>query len=114
MKKTDIIEKVYEKLDVPRAEVAKTVELVFDTIKEALQQGEKVVISGFGNFGTRSKAARRGRNPQTGGEVELAARRVLTFKPSHVLRKRVNKPKDVTVSPPGEAIEEGGVEVDRG
>ncbi len=97
MTKTDIIEKIYEKLNVPRAEVAKIVELAFDTIKESLQHGDKIVISGFGNFIVRSKKARRGRNPQTGTQLEVTASKILTFRPSHVLRARVNKPDDMVV-----------------
>jgi integration host factor subunit alpha len=60
--------------------------LVFDIIKETLEKGEKIKISGFGNFVVREKRSRVGRNPQTGEEIEISARRVLTFKPSQVLR----------------------------
>ena len=66
------------------------VETVFDTIKETLERGEKIKISGFGNFVVRDKNARVGRNPQTGEEITISARRVLTFKPSQVLKTALN------------------------
>jgi integration host factor subunit alpha len=67
------------------------VDLVFDLLKETLETGDKVKISGFGNFVIREKRSRKGRNPQTGEEIQISARRVLTFKPSQVLRKALNK-----------------------
>lgn len=70
---------------------AEFVELVFEIMAEALQRGEKIKISGFGIFVVREKAARKGRNPQTGERIEIAARRVVTFKPSHLLRKALNE-----------------------
>jgi len=76
-----------------KKEVAKIVESVFDIMKETLQQEEKIKISGFGNFVVRRKKARRGRNPQTGGDIEITARRILTFKPSQVLKAALNRPK---------------------
>src|SRR5512143_2828348 len=64
--------------------------MVFDTIKETLERGEKIKISGFGNFIIRDKKSRVGRNPQTGEEIEISARRVLTFRPSQVLKNALN------------------------
>ena len=69
---------------------ADLVELVFDTIKGTLAQGQKIKISGFGNFIVREKRSRVGRNPQTGESIEISARRVLTFRPSQVLRAEVD------------------------
>ena len=66
-------------------------EKVFEIMKETLAEGEKVKISGFGNFVVREKNARKGRNPQTGQEILLDARRVLTFKPSLVLKNALNE-----------------------
>jgi integration host factor subunit alpha len=63
---------------------------VFDQIKATLSQGQKIKISGFGNFVVREKRSRIGRNPQTGESIEISARRVLTFRPSQVLRAEVN------------------------
>lgn len=90
MTKADIIESVYEKVGFSKKEAAEIVEMVFDTIKETLERGEKIKISGFGNFIVRDKKSRVGRNPQTGQEIEISARRVLTFRPSQVLKNALN------------------------
>lgn len=90
MTKADIVEALYEKVGFSKKEAADLVELVFDTIKSTLSQGQKIKISGFGNFVVREKRARVGRNPQTGQSIEISARRVLTFRPSQVLRAEVN------------------------
>jgi integration host factor subunit alpha len=89
--KVDIIENIYEKVGFSKKEVSKIVESVFDIIKESLQQEEKIKISGFGNFVIRKKRARRGRNPQTGSDIEISPRRILTFKPSQVLKSSLNR-----------------------
>ncbi len=91
MTKADIIEQIYEKVGFSKKESSEIVELVFDTMKETLEKGEKIKISGFGNFVVRSKRPRVGRNPQTGEEIEISARRVLTFRPSQVLKQSLNK-----------------------
>ncbi len=90
MTKADIVETIYEKIGFSRKESAEIVDLVFDLIKDTLENGEKIKISGFGNFIIREKRSRKGRNPQTGEEIQISARRVLTFKPSQVLRKALN------------------------
>ena len=90
MTKADIVEHIYERVGFSKKESAELVEKVFEIIKETLAEGEKVKISGFGNFVVREKNARKGRNPQTGEEIRLAARRVLTFKPSLVLKNTLN------------------------
>jgi len=90
MTKADIVEALYEKVGFSKKEAADLVELVFDTIKGTLAQGQKIKISGFGNFVIRDKRSRIGRNPQTGQSIEISARRVLTFRPSQVLRAEVN------------------------
>ncbi|MDO9228067.1 MAG: integration host factor subunit alpha [Syntrophales bacterium] len=90
MTKIDIIQDVYEKLGFSKKDSARIVESVFDIIKDNLTTGEKIKISGFGNFIVKEKKARRGRNPQTGDEIAISARRVLTFKSSQVLRKALN------------------------
>ena len=92
MTKIDIVDKIYEKVGFPKNEAAKIVETIFDIIKETLQREDKMVISGFGNFLIRIKKARRGRNPQTGDHLEIAPRRVLTFKSSPVLKAGLNRP----------------------
>ncbi len=90
MTKIEIIQNVHEKLGFPKKNSAEIVESVFDIIKDSLAQGEKIKISGFGNFIVKEKKSRRGRNPQTGAEIEISSRRVLTFKSSQVLRKALN------------------------
>lgn len=91
MTKADIIEAVYEKVGgFSKKEAAEIVESVFGQIKDTLERGEKIKISGFGNFIVREKKARIGRNPQTGEEITISARRVLTFKPSQVLKDVLN------------------------
>jgi len=90
MTKADIIESVYEKVGFSKKEAAELVELVFDTLKETLERGDKVKISGFGNFQPRYKRARPGRNPQSGQPIEITARRVVKFVPSQVLKADLN------------------------
>lgn len=90
MTKIDIIQDVYEKLGIPKKDSAKIVESVFELMKDSLAKGEKIKISGFGNFLVKEKKSRRGRNPQTGEEISISARRVLTFKSSQVLRRALN------------------------
>ena len=90
MTKAEIVEQIYERVGFSKKESADLVEKVFEIIKETLEAGEKVKISGFGNFVVRGKNARKGRNPQTGEEIVLEARRVLTFKPSLVLKNLLN------------------------
>ncbi len=90
MTKIEIIQNVHEKLGFPKKNSAEIVESVFDIIKDSLARGEKIKISGFGNFLVKEKKSRRGRNPQTGAEIEISSRRVLTFKSSQVLRKALN------------------------
>ncbi len=97
--KADIIESVYEKVGFSKKEAADVVEMVFDTIKETLERGEKIKISGFGNFIVREKKSRVGRNPQTGEEIEISARRVLTFRPSQVLKNALNGPDEAGPGP---------------
>ncbi len=90
MTKAEIVEQIYEQVGFSKKESAELVEKVFQTVKETLAGGEKVKISGFGNFVVRAKNARKGRNPQTGQEILLEARRVLTFKPNLVLKNILN------------------------
>jgi len=90
MTKADIVEKIYEKVGYSKKDVSAVVEEIFNCIKESLEKGEKVKISGFGNFSVRYKKARRGRNPQTGTEITIDARRVMTFKASQILKKAIN------------------------
>lgn len=88
--KSDIVEKVYDKIGFSKKEASELVEMVFETLKGVLEKGEKVKISGFGNFSVREKNERLGRNPQTGEQIKISARRVLTFKPSQALKAVLN------------------------
>ncbi|MRS02087.1 integration host factor subunit alpha [bacterium] len=90
MTKSDMVEKIYEKIGFSKKESAELVEMVFDIIKSTLESGEKIKIAGFGNFVVKEKADRRGRNPQTGEEIVISARKILTFKPSQVLKSSIN------------------------
>lgn len=90
MTKADLIENIYLKTGFSKKESAEIVETVFDLMKLTLENGEKIKIAGFGNFVVKEKATRRGRNPQTGEEIEISSRRILTFKPSQVLKSSIN------------------------
>lgn len=88
--KADLIQKVYEQHKLTKSQAAETVDLFLDIAKKCLQEGDGLLISGFGKFNVKQKQARRGRNPQTGEEMILAPRKVVTFKPSGQLRQLVN------------------------
>jgi integration host factor subunit alpha len=91
MTKSEIVAAVYGKVGgFSKKEAADIVELVFETVKETLGRGEKIKISGFGNFVLRDKRQRRGRNPQTGEPLTITERRVLTFKASQILKAILN------------------------
>ncbi len=90
MTKADIVELVYQKIGFSKKEASELVEMVFGQLKSVLHEGDKVKISGFGNFLVREKKARIGRNPQTGDQITISSRRVLTFRPSQVLKAMLN------------------------
>ena len=85
----DLSEAVFREVGLSRNESGQLVEQVLDTISDALVGGETVKISSFGTFSVRDKAQRVGRNPKTGEEVPILPRRVLTFRPSHLMKDRV-------------------------
>jgi integration host factor subunit alpha len=91
MTKADIFEKVSENLGCTKKESAELVEAVFSLIKSTLETGENLKISGFGSFVVKQKKDRRGRNPQTGETITIESRRILTFKPSGLLRDAINQ-----------------------
>ena len=88
--KIDITESIREKFGLPKKDCVRIVESLFDIIKDDLDKWNPVMISGFGKWTVKSKKKRKGRNPQTGADLTIAARRVVTFKPSNVLRDAVN------------------------
>ena len=85
----DLNEAVFREVGLSRNESADLVESVLNHISDAMVKGEQVKISSFGTFSLRDKSARVGRNPKTGDEALIAPRRVLTFRPSHLLKDRV-------------------------
>jgi integration host factor subunit alpha len=91
MTKADIVEKIHTTTGLSKKDSAEMMESVFAIMKESLEAGESIKVSGFGNFEVRQKADRKGRNPQTGEAITIAARKVLTFKPSTKLRQAINQ-----------------------
>lgn len=91
MTKADIAEKIHTSTGLSKKDSAAMMEAVFAIMKESLEAGEIIKISGFGVFEPKQKNARRGRNPQTGEAITIEARKVLSFKPSSVLRDAINK-----------------------
>jgi integration host factor subunit alpha len=88
--KNDIIERIYNNLGFQKNESVEIVESLLEVIKSTLESGDDVLVSGFGKFCVKDKAARKGRNPATGEDAILPARRVVTFKCSGKLREKVN------------------------
>lgn len=91
--KVELAESLVEKLNLTKREAKDLVESFFEEIRVALEGGEDVKLSGFGNFELRDKASRPGRNPKTGESIPVSARRVVVFKPGQKLRARVEKAK---------------------
>ena len=90
--KADLIQKVYKQNDsLTKQQAAEAVETFLRLSKDSLIGGSDLLLSGFGKFNVRDKNARKGRNPQTGDELMLEARRVVTFKPSGILRNKINR-----------------------
>ncbi|MGD9033444.1 MAG: integration host factor subunit alpha [Desulfobacteraceae bacterium] len=89
--KNHIIGALHNRLELPKTRSTELVESLLEIIKKSLENGEDVLISGFGKFSVKRKSERRGRNPQTGEDLVLGSRRVLTFRCSPVLRERINK-----------------------
>ncbi|MBI4686544.1 MAG: integration host factor subunit alpha [Nitrospirae bacterium] len=91
MTKAELSDKIFEKVGLPKKESLQVVEIIFDSMKAILSEGESVKITGFGTFLVRKKRARMGRNPKTGVEIEITPRRVVTFKPSLQFKALVEK-----------------------
>lgn len=89
--RAQLTEAVYQEVGLSRNESAALVESVLAEVSDALVRGEMVKLSSFGSFSVRSKGQRMGRNPKTGDEVPILPRRVLVFRPSHVLKKSINE-----------------------
>ncbi|ANZ94472.1 MULTISPECIES: HU family DNA-binding protein [Brochothrix] len=87
--KTDLVNSVAEATELSKKDATKAVEAVFASIQETLAKGDKVQLIGFGNFEVRDRAARKGRNPQTGKEIQIPASKVPAFKPGKALKDAV-------------------------
>lgn len=87
--KADMAERLFEELGLNKREAKELVEAFFEEVRAALESGEQVKLSGFGNFDLRDKNERPGRNPKTGEEIPICARRVVTFRPGQKLKARV-------------------------
>ncbi len=87
--KADLAEKLYQELGLNKREAKELVEMFFEEVRAALESGNQVKLSGFGNFDLRDKNQRPGRNPKTGEEIPISARRVVTFRPGQKLKARV-------------------------
>ena len=87
--KSDLAEKLFEELGLNKREAKEFVEMFFEELRDALEKGEEIKLSGFGNFMLRDKNERPGRNPKTGEEIPITARRVVTFRPGQKLKARV-------------------------
>ncbi|MCH1626159.1 HU family DNA-binding protein [Ferdinandcohnia quinoae] len=90
MNKTELISAVAESAELSKKDATKAVDAVFEALQNALSNGDKVQLIGFGNFEVRERAARKGRNPQTGEEIEIAASKVPAFKPGKALKDAVS------------------------
>ena len=90
MRKADLSHELFEKVGISKRDAAHIVDSLFSSIRETLQKGEPVKITGFGCFMVRSKGSRKGRNPRTGEEIGITPRRVVSFRPSHVFKRHVN------------------------
>jgi integration host factor subunit alpha len=91
MTKADLADKVYEKVGLSRKEAVEMIEVLFESMKGILSEGESIKITGFGTFLVRKKGTRRGRNPKTGAELQITQRKVVTFKPSLQFKAVVEK-----------------------
>lgn len=89
--RADLAEAVVRKVGLPRNESQELVELVLSEISGSLARGEQVKLSSFGSFGIRQKGERMGRNPKTGEEVPITPRKVLVFRPSNIMKERINQ-----------------------
>ena len=92
MEKKDIASHIHQQVGIPAEEAARLLESILGLLKATLQAGESITIAGFGKFTVRNKQARPGRNPNTGETITISARRVVTFRPSHLFKAHVNDP----------------------
>jgi len=91
MTKADLVDLIFGKVGLSKIESQNIIELIFDTVKQTLVEGESVKVSGFGTFNVKKKNARRGRNPKTGQELQITPRRVITFRASNHFKDLIEK-----------------------
>ncbi|MBA4501996.1 HU family DNA-binding protein [Marinobacterium marinum] len=89
--KSELIDAIAASADIPKAAAGRALDATLEAVTEALQRGESVALVGFGTFATKERAARTGRNPQTGNPIDIAAATLPTFKPGKALKDAVNK-----------------------
>jgi len=92
--KAEVAEHLFEKVGLSKRDAKDMVEVFFEEIRETLEAGEQVKLSGFGNFDLREKSERPGRNPKTGEDIPISARKVVTFRPGQKLKSRVENGND--------------------
>ncbi len=91
MTKADLVDIIFGKVGLSKIESQHIIEMIFDTVKQTLVEGESVKVSGFGTFNVKKKNARRGRNPKTGDELQITPRRVITFRASNHFKEMIEK-----------------------
>jgi integration host factor subunit alpha len=91
MTKADLVDIIFGKVGLSKIESQNIIEMIFDTVKQTLVEGESVKVSGFGTFNVKKKNARRGRNPKTGDELQITPRRVITFRASNHFKELIEK-----------------------
>lgn len=99
MTKAELVESVADAAELTKKDAERLVEIVFESIIETLNQGEKIELRGFGSFRVRERGARRGRNPKTGDPVSIPAKRVPYFKPGKELKELINEPPAARIAP---------------
>jgi len=92
--KAEVAEHLFEKVGLSKLDANEKVEVVYEEIRQTLEAGEQVKLSGFGNFDLREKSERPGRNPKTGEDIPISARKVVTFRPGQKLKSRVENGND--------------------
>ena len=110
MTKADIISEVFDKVGLPKQDAEELVEMILDTIKQTLKDGQTVKLSGFGNFVVRQKRSRKGRNPKTGDKVDVPAKRIPYFKPGKELKELINSSAPGSAAVPGTSVPQSATE----
>lgn len=104
MTKAELVEEVARAAELTKKDAERLVEIVFESVIETLNQGEKIELRGFGSFRVRARGARRGRNPKTGAPVDIPAKRVPYFKPGKELKELINEAVDGATTTPRSAV----------